>query len=187
MFGVLGSGPVNGVLLGAAISIVLLLRQAARPRVVELARVPGTTYFADRLRHPENEAVPGVLVVRCEAALLYFNVRVHPRAPARAVGRARGTGAAGRLFPRRGSGNRPRRRRAAGRSAHDISARGASSSGSPTRMAKCVTRCDGLGSSGTTGRSRPARPSTASSRSGRRQNHETRKSTKRSSTNCRWS
>ena len=66
MFGVLGSGPVNGVLLGAAISIVLLLRQAARPRVVELARVPGTTYFADRLRHPENESVPGVLVVRCE-------------------------------------------------------------------------------------------------------------------------
>ena len=51
MFGVLGAGPVNGVLLGAAISIVLLLRQAARPRVVELARVPGTTYFADRLRH----------------------------------------------------------------------------------------------------------------------------------------
>jgi len=74
MFGVLGSGPVNGVLLGAAISIVLLLRQGARPRVVELARVPGSTYFADRLRHEENETVPGVLVVRAEAALLYFNV-----------------------------------------------------------------------------------------------------------------
>ena len=74
MLGVLGSGPVNGVLLGAAISIVLLLRQAARPRVVELARVPGTGYFADRVRHPENEPVSGVLVIRCEAALLYFNV-----------------------------------------------------------------------------------------------------------------
>ncbi len=73
LIGVLGSGPVNGVLLGAAISIVLLLRQAARPRVTELARVPGTTYFADRVRHPENESVPGVLVVRCESALLYFN------------------------------------------------------------------------------------------------------------------
>jgi SulP family sulfate permease len=72
--GVLGSGPVNGVLLGAAISIVLLLRQAARPRVVELAQVPGTTYFADRARHPEHEQMPGVLVVRCESALLYFNV-----------------------------------------------------------------------------------------------------------------
>ena len=74
LFGVLGSGPVNGVLLGAAMSIVLLLRQAARPRVTELARVPGTTHFADRVRHPENESIPGVLVVRSEASLLYFNV-----------------------------------------------------------------------------------------------------------------
>ena len=74
LLGVLGSGPVNGVLLGAAISIVLLLRQAARPRVTELARVPGTTHFADRARHPENEGTPGVLVVRCESSLLYFNV-----------------------------------------------------------------------------------------------------------------
>jgi MFS superfamily sulfate permease-like transporter len=72
--GVLGSGPVNGVLLGAAISIVLLLRQAARPRVTELTRVPGTTYFADRSRHADDARTPGVLVVRCESALLYFNV-----------------------------------------------------------------------------------------------------------------
>jgi high affinity sulfate transporter 1 len=74
LLGVLGSGPVNGVLLGAAISIVLLLRQAARPRVTELARIPGTTHFADRSRHPESEIPPGVLVIRCESALLYFNV-----------------------------------------------------------------------------------------------------------------
>jgi SulP family sulfate permease len=74
LVGVLGSGPVNGVLLGAAISIVLLLRQASRPRVIELTRVPGTTYYADRSRHPDDERTPGVLVVRCESALLYFNV-----------------------------------------------------------------------------------------------------------------
>ena len=74
LVGVLGSGPVNGVLLGAAMSIVLLLRQAARPRVTELARIPGTTHFADRVPPPENESIPGVLVVRCESSLLYFNV-----------------------------------------------------------------------------------------------------------------
>jgi len=72
--GVLGSGPANGVLIGAAISIVLLLRQASRPRVTELARVPGTTSFNDLTRNPEYERTPGVLVVRCESALLYFNV-----------------------------------------------------------------------------------------------------------------
>jgi MFS superfamily sulfate permease-like transporter len=74
LLGVLGSGPVNGVLLGAAISIVLLLRQAARPRVTELGRIPGTTYFADRTRRPEYEREAGVLVVRPQSALLYFNV-----------------------------------------------------------------------------------------------------------------
>jgi high affinity sulfate transporter 1 len=73
LLGVLGAGPVNGVMLGAAISIVLLLQQAARPRIVELGRVPGSTTFADRIRHPENEVLPGVFVVRCESSLLYFN------------------------------------------------------------------------------------------------------------------
>ena len=73
LVGVLGSGPVNGVMLGAAISIVLLLRQTASPRVTELGRIPGTTTFADRSRHPENERTPGVFVVRCESGLFYFN------------------------------------------------------------------------------------------------------------------
>jgi SulP family sulfate permease len=72
--GVLGSGPVNGVLLGALLSIGLLLREGARPRVTELGRIPRTANFGDRERNPENERVPGVLVVRCESALLYFNV-----------------------------------------------------------------------------------------------------------------
>jgi len=80
LFGVLGSGLLNGVLLGVVISLVLLLRRASRPRVTELGRVPGTTYFADITRHPENERVPDVVVARSEGALLYFNVdRVRDR------------------------------------------------------------------------------------------------------------
>jgi len=74
LFGVLGSGLLNGVLLGVAISLLLLLGRASRPRVTELGRVPGTTYFADLSRHPGNERVADVLVVRSEGALLYFNV-----------------------------------------------------------------------------------------------------------------
>ena len=74
LLGVLGSGPVNGVLLGAAISIVLLIRQAANPRVVELIRMPGTTHFADRSQHSEHAPIRDVLVIRCEASLVYFNV-----------------------------------------------------------------------------------------------------------------
>jgi high affinity sulfate transporter 1 len=73
-FGVLGSGPVNGALLGAGISIVLLLRQSSRPRVIELGRIPGTTHFADRARDPDTIVTPGVVIVRCESSLLYYNV-----------------------------------------------------------------------------------------------------------------
>ena len=72
--GVLGSGLLNGVLLGVALSIVLLIHRASRPRVIEVGRVPGTSYFADLARHPENERVGDVLVVRSEGSLLYFNV-----------------------------------------------------------------------------------------------------------------
>ena len=124
LLGVLGSGPVNGVLLGAAISIVLLLRQAARPRVTELARVPGTTYFADRSRHPENEAIPGVLVVRCESALLYFNVEYVRERVFEILSSAGGRRPARRVLPRRRSEDRSRRRRAARGSAPDLRARG---------------------------------------------------------------
>ena len=72
--GVLGSGLLNGVLIGVVLSIFLLIRRAAHPRVTEVARVPGTTYFADIVRHPENQRAPGVLVVRVEGSLVYFNV-----------------------------------------------------------------------------------------------------------------
>jgi MFS superfamily sulfate permease-like transporter len=56
------------------LSILLLIRRAARPRVIEVGRVPGTSYFADLIRHPENARVPGALVVRPEGSLVYFNV-----------------------------------------------------------------------------------------------------------------
>jgi SulP family sulfate permease len=74
ILGVLGSGLLRGVLIGVVISLLLLLRRASRPRTTELGRVPGTDYFADAIRHPENERVPDVFVFRAEASLLYFNV-----------------------------------------------------------------------------------------------------------------
>ena len=89
LIGVLGSGLLNGVLVGAALSIALLIHRASRPRVVEVGRVPGTSYFADLVRHPENERVPGALIVRSEGAMLYFNVdHVRDRLSALLVERA---------------------------------------------------------------------------------------------------
>jgi len=65
---------LNGVLLGVGLSILLLIRRAASPRVTEVGRVPGTSQFADLVRHPENARVPGALALRPEGSLVYFNV-----------------------------------------------------------------------------------------------------------------
>jgi MFS superfamily sulfate permease-like transporter len=71
---VLASGILRGVLIGAVISLVLLLRRAARPHVAFLGRIAGLQRFSDLARHPDNEPVPGALLFRTEAALVYFNV-----------------------------------------------------------------------------------------------------------------
>jgi MFS superfamily sulfate permease-like transporter len=72
--GVLGQGLLRGVMIGAIISLLLLLRRASRPHVALLGRIPGTRRFSDRERHRDNELVPGVLIFRPEASLLYFNM-----------------------------------------------------------------------------------------------------------------
>jgi high affinity sulfate transporter 1 len=72
--GVLGSGLLRGVMIGAIISLVQLLHRASTPHVAVLGRIPGTRRFSDRDRHPDNETTPGVLIVRPESSLVYFNV-----------------------------------------------------------------------------------------------------------------
>jgi high affinity sulfate transporter 1 len=74
LLGVLGSGILRGVLIGAILSLLLLLGKAARPHVAFLGRIPGMSRFSDRERNPDNEEIPGVLLFRVEASLLYFNV-----------------------------------------------------------------------------------------------------------------
>lgn len=74
LLGVLSSGLLRGVMIGAFISLVQLLRRASRPHVAFLGRIPGTRRFSDRERHRDNELIPGVLVFRPEADLVYFNI-----------------------------------------------------------------------------------------------------------------
>jgi MFS superfamily sulfate permease-like transporter len=74
LLGVLGSGLLRGVMIGAVISLLQLLRTASRPNVAFLGRIPGSRRFSDRQRHPDNELIPGVLIFRPESGLVYFNV-----------------------------------------------------------------------------------------------------------------
>ena len=74
LMGVLLLGILKGVLLAAIVSLLILISAAARPHVAFLGRIPGSRRFSDIERHPDNETVPGVLIFRVEASLLYFNV-----------------------------------------------------------------------------------------------------------------
>jgi high affinity sulfate transporter 1 len=74
LLGVLGSGLLRGVLIGAVISLVQLLRRASRPHVAQLGRIPGTRRFSDCVRHPDNEPIPDAAIFRPESGLLYFNI-----------------------------------------------------------------------------------------------------------------
>jgi len=72
--GVLTFGLLRGVMIGAAISLVQLVRASSRPHVALLGRIPGTRRFSDCDRHSDNELIPNVMIFRPESALVYFNV-----------------------------------------------------------------------------------------------------------------
>src|SRR6476619_6710910 len=72
--GVLTFGLLRGVMLGALISLVQLVRISSRPHVAFLGRIPGTRRFSDRDRHADNELIPGVMIFRPESLLVYFNI-----------------------------------------------------------------------------------------------------------------
>ncbi|HET6408023.1 MAG TPA: SulP family inorganic anion transporter [Chthoniobacteraceae bacterium] len=73
LLGVLSFGLLKGVLVGAAISIVLLIRRASAPHVAFLGKIPGARRYSDLLRHADNEPTPGVLAFRVESGIVYFN------------------------------------------------------------------------------------------------------------------
>jgi MFS superfamily sulfate permease-like transporter len=66
-------GILQGILLAAAASVLILLARASQPHVAFLGRIPGTNSFSDLARHPENEVLPHIVVFRPEASLLYVN------------------------------------------------------------------------------------------------------------------
>jgi MFS superfamily sulfate permease-like transporter len=73
LLGVLFLGLLDGLLLAAAGSLVMLIAHASRPAVVGLGREAESGRFVSQMRHPGSDDTPGALVVRCAGAWLYFN------------------------------------------------------------------------------------------------------------------
>ena len=66
-------GILQGILLAAAASVLILLGRASQPHVGFLGRIPGTNSYSDLARHPENEQPAHTIIFRPEASLLYVN------------------------------------------------------------------------------------------------------------------
>ncbi|HXZ22240.1 MAG TPA: SulP family inorganic anion transporter [Pseudolabrys sp.] len=73
LMAVLFLGILQGILLAALASVLMLLARASEPHVAFLGRIPGTDKYSDFDRHPENEPILNVIAFRPEASLLYIN------------------------------------------------------------------------------------------------------------------
>jgi high affinity sulfate transporter 1 len=71
--GVLVFGILKGVMLGVIMSLIMLLRKMSNPKVAELGRIGNSTVFSDIKRHPDNHITPGLLLLRIESSIMYFN------------------------------------------------------------------------------------------------------------------
>jgi high affinity sulfate transporter 1 len=73
LLGVITVGVLPGVVIAVGVAIVQLLATASHPHDALLGRMPGGNVFANVASHPEAQTVPGVLIYRFDAALLFFN------------------------------------------------------------------------------------------------------------------
>jgi SulP family sulfate permease len=75
--GVVVLGTLEGILVAVAVSLLNLLYQADHPPVYEVGRKPGTDIYRAMVEHPDDETVPGLLILRTEGRLHFASV---PRA-----------------------------------------------------------------------------------------------------------
>jgi MFS superfamily sulfate permease-like transporter len=73
LLAVLLLGILQGILLAALASVLMLLASVSQPHVAFLGRIPRTNSYSDLARHPENEAPSGAVAFRPEASLIYVN------------------------------------------------------------------------------------------------------------------
>jgi high affinity sulfate transporter 1 len=75
--GVVLFGTLKGILVAVAVSLLALAYDVANPPVYVLGRKPGTNVFRPRSKeHPEDETVPGLLLVQLEGPIFFVNAEL---------------------------------------------------------------------------------------------------------------
>ena len=77
LIGVATTDVLAGLVIAVLLSLLMLLLRASRPYVAELGRMPGErAVYADLSRHSDAATVPGLLVLRLDVPLYFFNSSV---------------------------------------------------------------------------------------------------------------
>jgi SulP family sulfate permease len=69
--GTLAFGVLAGVVIGIGLSLVWLIAVTTHPHIPVLARKPNTQVFRDVNEHPDDERVPGLVVIRMDGGLFF--------------------------------------------------------------------------------------------------------------------
>jgi SulP family sulfate permease len=69
--GTLAFGVLAGVMIGIGLSLVWLIAVATHPNIATLAREADTEVFRDVSEHPDDERIPGVVVIRMDGGLFF--------------------------------------------------------------------------------------------------------------------
>jgi high affinity sulfate transporter 1 len=73
LFGVLVLGILQGVALGVILALIVIIRRVSSPATAVLGRLPGTNTYRDIIVRPEAETLPGLLIYRFDAPIIYPN------------------------------------------------------------------------------------------------------------------
>ena len=76
LLGVILVGILAGIVVGIVLSLVLLVHRFDHPRLVTLGRSADGTRYEDESEHANAAAVPGLVIVRVEAPLIFANADV---------------------------------------------------------------------------------------------------------------
>jgi sulfate permease, SulP family len=78
--GVIIFGMLEGILIAVVLSLILIIQRVAAPHIAILGRIPDSRQFGDTERHPENETIPDILILRVDSFIFFGNAeRVRER------------------------------------------------------------------------------------------------------------
>ena len=71
IIGTLAFGVLAGVIIGIGLSLLWLVAVATHPRMAVLGREAGTQVFRDVVENPDDEQIPGVVILRLDGGLFF--------------------------------------------------------------------------------------------------------------------